>query len=237
VAILAAAVWFIFLRGINDQTYTTAVGEQRSVRLADGSIVYLNTHSSVEIHFSSVARDIQLLDGEALFVVTHDIIRPFRVHADSALIQALGTEFNVYKHGRATTVSVIEGRVRVTSQEHAPQSVAAPIQLLAAGEEAQVSQSDVIKRPTRDPAHTIAWRQRQLVFAGDTLAHVFEQVNRYNQTQITIPDPTVAARRLSGVFNVDDLDSLLQFLNGDGDLAFERHGNELIIRSNVAASP
>ena len=58
-------------------------------------------------------------------------------------------------------------------------------------------------------------------------------MNRYNKTQIKIVDPSVAERRLSGVFNVDDLESLLGFLNGDGDLAFERHGNELIIKQNV----
>lgn len=227
-----AAGWIGWLHRNGDQIYSTVVGEQRSVRLVDGSIVYLNTHSRVAVHFSQGARDVRLLDGEALFVVAHDTTRPFRVRTGAALIQAVGTQFNVYQHNDATTVSVIEGRVRVTPQEPVPQSVGVPVQLLAAGEEVQISRRDVVKHPVADLSHAVAWRQRQFVFRGDTLANVVEQVNRYSQTHIKIAAPAVAARRLSGVFSVDDLDSLLQFLNGDGDLSFERKGDDLIIHEN-----
>ncbi len=210
--------------------YSTAVGEQRSVRLADGSIVYLNTRSSIAVDFSAHSRDVRLRTGEALFVVAQDAARPFRVRTGSAFIQAVGTQFNVYERRNGTTVSVIEGRVRVGPQARP----AAANQLLAAGEEAEVSRQDVVKRAAPDLAHTTAWRQRQFVFSSDTLADVAEQVNRYNSTQIRIADPAVAQRRLSGIFNVDDVDALLAFLNGEGDLEFERHGSELIVRQSSA---
>jgi transmembrane sensor len=213
--------------------YTTAIGEQRSIRLEDGSVVYLNTHSNVAVRFSEQARDIRLLEGEALFVVAHDSARPFRVRTGSALIQAVGTQFNVYERGNATTVSVVEGRVRVMPEERRGHLQHSTMQLVAAGEEARVSRNDVIKRKALDPSRAVAWRQRQFVFSGDSLAEVVEQVNRYNRTQFSIADPAVAQRHLSGVFNVDDIDSLLGFLNGDGDLAFERRGDELIIRKNT----
>lgn len=216
--------------------FQTAIGEQRSIRLDDGSVIYLNTRSNVTVRLSEKARDVRLLEGEALFIVAPDSTRPFRVRTDSATIQAVGTQFNVYERDEATMVSVVEGKVRVMPKAHSESGSSSTPQLVAAGEEVRVSRSEAIKRKAPDLPRTVAWRQRQFVFSGDTLADVIEQVNRYNRMQVRIADPDLAQRRLSGIFNVDDLDSLLGFLNEDGALAFERRDNDLIIRRNTAAA-
>lgn len=65
--------------------------------LNDGSIVYLNTRSRVEEQFSRQARNVRLLEGEAMFSVEHDRARPFRMISDDTVIQAIGTQFNVYR--------------------------------------------------------------------------------------------------------------------------------------------
>lgn len=215
----AAALLWIRPWSTGPDSYRTAVGEQRSLRLDDGSVIYLNTQSQVELRFSPQGRDAYLLSGEALFSVAKDPARPFRVHSGSAVIQALGTQFNVYKGNSDTTVSVIEGSVRVSAQHGAPATMQ-PV--LTAGEQANVpAGGENVKRSSADIQKAIAWRQRQLVFSANSLEEVVRQVNRYNRTQLAIADPEIAARRLSGVFNVDDLDSLLLFLNGDGDLTFD----------------
>src|SRR6185312_4127329 len=69
-AVLVAALagggyWWIETTG----AYATGIGEQRTAKLADGSFIYLNTDSKVEVDFSDKARDVRLLRGEALFVV------------------------------------------------------------------------------------------------------------------------------------------------------------------------
>ena len=111
--------------------------------------------------------------------------------------------------------------------------LAAPL-LLAAGEEAKVTSGHIVKRTSDQRDGTIAWRERLMVFRGDTLADVVEQVNRYNRTQVRIADPSVAARRLSGTFNVDDLQALLAFLSAEGDLVldYDLAGGWITIRSN-----
>jgi transmembrane sensor len=103
--------WLHFQSGI----YRTDVGEQRSITLADGSIIDLNAHSRIKVRLSKTERDVDLLEGQALFQVAHDTSRPFFVRSGSALVRAVGTLFDVYRKKNGITVSVIEGRVAVAS--------------------------------------------------------------------------------------------------------------------------
>jgi transmembrane sensor len=96
-------------------TYTTAVGEQRFVRLTDGSTLELNSRSGVRIHFSDSQRDVDLIEGQALFHVAKDPMRPFIVHSDTTEVRAVGTQFDVYRMHSGTVVTVVEGRVAVLS--------------------------------------------------------------------------------------------------------------------------
>src|SRR5690606_22885018 len=108
------------------ELYHTRLGEQRSFKLDDGSILYLNTQSRARVDYSGAARDVHLIEGEALFIVARDSARPFRVHAGEATIQAVGTQFNVYRRADATLVSVVDGRVRISASDAAPSKAAAP---------------------------------------------------------------------------------------------------------------
>ncbi|MCF6196579.1 MAG: FecR domain-containing protein, partial [Emcibacter sp.] len=90
-------------------TYRTATGEQRTVQLADGSTVYLNTHSKIKVDFSGDIRKIHLLQGEARFDVAKDKNRPFIVETSRGNIRAVGTSFNVYDSAEMVEVLVFEG--------------------------------------------------------------------------------------------------------------------------------
>src|SRR5579859_13788 len=91
--------------------YETAIGEQRSLTLADGSTIELNALSRVRVHFTATERRIDLLDGQVLFHVTHDAARPFIVHSGAASVRAVGTQFDVDRLSGETIVTVVEGRV------------------------------------------------------------------------------------------------------------------------------
>lgn len=231
-ALACTAVLLSRWLGVADsQNYATALGEQRAVKLADGSVIQMNTHSRLQVHYSGKAREVQLLEGEALFVVEHDPARPFRVMTDDVTIQALGTQFNVYRHESSTTISVVEGAVTVFGGKDIgqPETATPP---LTAGEEIQVSHDGrIVKQAPAEVARTIAWRQRKLDFRGAALAEVAEQFNRYNHLQIRIEASPIAARELNGVFNADEPQALLDFLARDPDLQFEKHDNEIVIRS------
>ncbi|WP_293857240.1 FecR family protein [Steroidobacter sp.] len=237
VSALASWIWWP-----TQETYATTVGEQRAVKLEDGSFIYLNTQSRVEVDYSEHERRVRLLSGEALFTVHHDASRPFRVYSADTVVQAVGTQFNVYRHDDRTTVSVVEGIVAVTDERPGKTVVVAaagettldspgagPLRITA-GEQANVSPAGHIeKRPQGDIEKAVAWRARRLVFRSESLADVAEQFNRYNTIKIRVEGEAVRNRKLIGTFNADDPTSLVKFLAGEADLRAQEIGGELVI--------
>jgi transmembrane sensor len=110
VIIAGVAGWLALVGG---GTYTTDIGEQRTIRLPDDSIVDLNARSRIRVRFSKAARTVELVDGQALFHVAKDPHRPFIVRSDTMAVRAVGTEFDVYRKGGGMVVTVVEGRVAV----------------------------------------------------------------------------------------------------------------------------
>jgi transmembrane sensor len=116
--VLAASVLLLLLVGIwtwldHRQVYATDIGEQRTLTLEDGSRVELNSRTRVRVAYHSNERDLELLEGEALFQVSKDPTRPFIVHTTASDIRAVGTQFDVNKRQAGTTITVVEGAVAV----------------------------------------------------------------------------------------------------------------------------
>ncbi|MBL8271980.1 FecR family protein [Steroidobacter sp.] len=225
-----ASAWMGW-RAYTGPTYVTAVGEQRTLPLPDGSLLQLNTHTRVQIRFTHRYRDVRLLEGEAFFSVQRDTARPFRVQSGDTVVQAVGTQFNVYRTGEQTRVAVLEGRVKILEREVEPQPGAAP-QLLDAGEKASIAAGrPMIKKSNEDVAAAVSWRQRKLVFSGERLEAVAAEFNRYNQRHIVVEDSAAQAKLLSGTFNADDPDSLMLFLGRLDDLSVQTTDSAFVIRA------
>ncbi len=79
-------------------------GEKANITLADGSLVWINSGSSLTYNnaFNQKERKV-FLEGEAYFEVAKDPKRPFIVHTRDMDIEALGTAFNVRAYPRKTT--------------------------------------------------------------------------------------------------------------------------------------
>jgi len=218
------------------QQFATAVGEQRKISLLDGSIIYLNTKSRITVLFTAHGREVQLLEGEALFKVQHDPSRPFRVLAGVSVIQAVGTQFDVDRRPSATLVSVIEGRVQVsTAGADRPwvRTARDSTAQLNAGEEARIgSNGNLQRRSSIDPISIATWRQHRLVFRDDNLEDIAAEFNRYNsRAQIELEGDAVRTRRYTAVFDADDPGSFVDFLRRDPSLMVTASDSEFIIRS------
>lgn len=128
--LIAAALMLVFVSVgawlyTERNTYGTGVGEQLSITMPDGSIVELNARSKVRVAFRDRQRDVELLEGQALFRVAKDRSRPFVVRAGATSVRAVGTQFDVYRKSTGITVTVLEGRVAVVSKvEQASESPA-----------------------------------------------------------------------------------------------------------------
>lgn len=233
--------------------YTTAVGEQRTLVLEDGSLLQLNTNTSVTVHFSDVARDIVLLSGEAMFKVKKDSTRPFRVQSGEIWVQAIGTRFNVYRQPEQTEVTVIEGRVAVGSPEPATGSKLSatgsgnatdndpPAVELSAGEQLAIRRDGTLTGQATpvDTERATAWTQRRVVFDNDTLAAVASEFNRYNRDKLVIADPSLQERRISGVFTINDPQSFAEVLASMTPVRFEKRadGSVRIVSADHSKDP
>ena len=113
---VAATFWFRPDPSLSSNGfYATAVGQQQSTTLADGSVVLLNTNSQFKVDYNNEYRNIRLLQGEAHFTVAKNPARPFRVYAGNGRVQAVGTAFSVYLKDNAIDVTVTEGEVSLAS--------------------------------------------------------------------------------------------------------------------------
>ena len=104
------------------QSYATGIGQRSTFALEDGSSVELNAQSKIRVSFTQFQRRVELLHGQAMFNVAKNPERPFIVHAGDREIIAVGTQFDVRLDTRSVQVTLIEGRVRVTSPAPAIES-------------------------------------------------------------------------------------------------------------------
>ena len=198
--------------------FETGHGEQQTRRLADDSVVHLNTDSAVTVQYSPTQRLIMLTAGEADFEVAHESGRAFRVLAGSAEVMDLGTKFDVRVEGDSTVVTVVEGRVAVgpSSMPGGPaarsQGVPRFVQV-GADQQIRVTGGEWPAAPTAvDAQRTTAWLHRQIMFERQPLELVATEFNRYSRKPIEITTPALRNMEISGVFTIDDTRGFIAFL-------------------------
>jgi transmembrane sensor len=242
VAGIGTALWSEGVVG--GSVFQTTTGERREVALEDGSTLLLGAQTRVRVQFSATERDVTLERGEAVFKVAKNPTRPFIVIADDTRVRAVGTEFGVEQRQKSVVVTVAEGRVAVTegsatrlplTRPDANESAVA----LAPDEQIEVRHAGAASAVRKvDSESSLAWARGRLVFTNDSLGFVVERFNQYNRIRITVTDPQIAARRVSGSFDAMDLESLLTFLRGSLGVAitWTRDGAEIHISPGATAT-
>jgi len=215
-ALVVVAVWLTIGSLDPERTadvLTTDIGEQRSVTLQDGSLITLNTRSSVRVDVRDTERNVELLSGEVLFGVAADPARPFVVTVDDTRITVIGTEFNVRRHDDRVLVTVIEGTVRVEQATPNAGGVASTNEhlMLTGGQQSATSNSG-LSVVSVEVADVVAWKDRKLVFRDTRLADIADEFNRYNRTRLIVDAGPLEDKRFSGVFFANDAESFLEVL-------------------------
>ena len=196
----------------NAGDYTTGVGERRTVRLADGSSVTLNTRTKMTVAFTAGRRLIRLVRGQALFEVAHDRSRPFVVEAADRQVTALGTIFEVRVDPGRVNVVLIRGRVVVDRTREAMNSFGgAPMApaFLKPGEEFSAELGAPQRVAAVNVERQLLWRDGFVEFDDEPLGLAVAEINRYANRPITLRDDGVGALHLSGVFRTGSPDGFI----------------------------
>ncbi|PRN04873.1 histidine kinase [Pseudomonas sp. LLC-1] len=202
--------------------YRSGIGECRQLALADGTQIFLNTDSAIDVRFDADERFIQLLRGEILVQTAPDIVvpaRPLRVGTREGRMQALGTRFSVRERDGRTYLAVIEGAIRIEPSR----ATAHAATVVQAGERADFN-AHAVGRPMPVDSSATAWTEGMLLADNMRLADFAAELTRYQRGFIRC-DPRIADLRISGAFPVSDTPRSLSMLESTYALRVSAHMN------------
>jgi transmembrane sensor len=211
-------------------SYATAVGEQKTIVLEDGSTVVLDTATAITARFLKNERRIDLEQGQADFQVKSDKQKPFVVYAEGGFVTAVGTRFQVRAKGTGVSVVLLEGVVKVDSpkSENGTRVTA----MLEPGQRLQFDRADNRwNKETVDLEASLGWAEGNLFARNWRLGDLLNEMNRYSSTQLRLSDPNLADLPISGTFKVGDHASLVLALEHGWALHAENgKADEIVLR-------
>jgi transmembrane sensor len=198
--------------------FRTATGEQRSVALADGVGLVLNTQTSVQRQtLDGRTVGIDLIAGEAAVELSPasgaSVMggQSFRVVAGAGRSNAQAGRFEVRYFDGGACVTCIEGSVQVTHEAGA--------RTLLAGQQVVYDAASIGGATAVRGADISAWRSGVLVFRQTPLSHVVAEINRYRPGRVVLLARALADRPVSGRFAIASLDTVLLQIQRSYDLS------------------
>lgn len=217
--------------GPDPQQYRTETGEQKTVPLADGSVVFLDVETDLKIVPLDEGYLIYLNEGQAAFHVGPAPARTVTVQVNRSSIRTARSQVHVRRKADVVIVSVVEGDVRIMSETG--KTNVAPAQPIRAGMGKRyiIGPDGTVSGPVETSMWRItSWRERRLAFRDSTLAEIAEEFNRYIKTpKLRVEGEVLKMKTLSAVFDADDPQGFLDYLSSDGRIEFDRPDPDLIV--------
>ena len=236
---LAAAAVIAFVAGISylpenfrdDPTphlqfrsLSAPIGQQTKTVLSDGTVVWLNSGSELEICERAEGERRVKLCGEAYLDVARDIDRPFIVETSHMEVRVLGTRFNVNAYDEKQSVVLVSGSVDVTALEQGESSRIRP-------EEMFTYDACTGERQIRlvDTNNFVSWTEGFLQFKSAPLEQVFMQLQHFYGVRINCDSHLTEEITISGKLELrTGLESALNHLKLLAPISYTRSGEREI---------
>ncbi|OCX54376.1 hypothetical protein BEL04_08960 [Mucilaginibacter sp. PPCGB 2223] len=236
---------------VTDLSYNTPLGKKLTLKLTDGSVVTLNSGSSLVVSkdFNLHKRDVTLI-GEGYFVVAHNEAKPFVVHTKKINVKDIGTEFNIkaYATDKTTEASLIKGRIEITINNNAVAKrlhqntiVLLPNNKFiidnnvtgSPGEQKTVKQPFAISHITTNASTNSVvetdWKENKLTFYDSSLDDIALQMERWYGVKIQITSPAIKAYRFTATFDHEDIIQVLEALKLSSNFNYRKEDSVIII--------
>lgn len=211
-------------------TLVTPRGSEYSLKLADGTQVWLNAASRLRFFTANDGAERRVwLEGEAYFEVAHDAKRPFIVESGGQSIRVLGTRFNVngYDGDRAIYTTLVEGSVAITPLAGGEQVT------LQSGQQATYSRrnDDQIAVAAVDTSQATAWMTGTFIFNRASITEIMESLARWYDFEFEV-SPLLDGLRFSGQFpRCEELDKILTIIASTGTgMQIDYDGKQITLR-------
>ena len=232
--LLGVSVAFIGGAALYKTDYATATGEQRLIKLEDGSTVTLNANSALSVKITERERRLTLHQGQAMFSVAKEQIRPFIVQAQNGQTRALGTIFDINISSDHVSVTVIEGTVGIVAnvKKHFDHD---DMMVVPAHSRIHYQEDGVISPPTHiDVEMETAWRRGKLIFNAKPLGEVITELARYRAGKIILTSEKLYALQITGIFDLTHPEEVLQAIETTLPVSVIRMPYVTIIRPNAS---
>lgn len=205
-------------------TESTNLGERRTIKLLDGTLVHLNAMSTVSYKKDYATNRFVYLKGEAFFEIAKDSAHPFRVNDGRLTTTALGTTFNVnaYDTNKKVEVTLVTGKVSVEDNRSSNKL------LLEPGQTASLNPADILTKSTANPLE-IGWRKNILYFNETPFEEVIRRLIRWYGKPIEVKNMKTDLY-CSGTFDNESLENVLTILSYSIGFDFEVSGDSVNIK-------
>ncbi|WP_346857758.1 FecR domain-containing protein [uncultured Draconibacterium sp.] len=236
IPVLFLSVWYNVINKQNNQIETTyhtvncPVGIKTQLSLPDGSLVWLNSGTTVkyQLPFTNKTRKIEM-DGEAFFEIKKDRI-PFIVNTGNAKVKVYGTEFNVkaYSSDNQIEVALKEGSIGFTATNNMDEKRLSPNDFLTFNKT-----TNAVETINQNINKYIAWRNNQLVFDETPLSEMALMLERWYGIQVEIKDDDLLRYKFTTTFENEPLLQVIELLELSSPIKIKYIPTKIDDQSNV----
>lgn len=217
---------WIYINRLAGMERVVAKNEAVEVLLEDGTRLIVNRNSTLRYKKKFMAGEREVfLSGEAWFDVARDTTRPFVIDAGAALVEVLGTSFNVnaYKENPVVEITVESGMVALSAKEDKKDLI---VMKAGSGGTYHKKQKELTLVASSDP-NNISWKTRDLYFDGSSLGEVSKLVSLVYGVNMVIDNPGLASCEITVTFKDQSLEAILKVLEMTLDLDISRSEDEI----------
>lgn len=225
--VVIGAAGFLYVSRPSEKTFATPIGGRETLKLADGSVIQLNTDTLITLRINERERHVELKRGEAYFEVHHNATLPFEVVAQGHRITDLGTKFLVRADRGELEVSLVAGKARIDTADKNDQAHSA---VLSPGDVAVATAGSLsVVRKSQSTLQTeLSWQRGVLIFDNVTLAEAVGELGRYNRRKFVIADPAIARRTIYGAVPATDVDAFIRVARNVMGLKVQQKDGEIV---------
>ena len=188
----------------------TTLGKKQEIQLPDGTIVMLNSGSSIRYpqQFNGDFREVALT-GEAFFDVARDTLKPFIVETGEVRTRVLGTSFNInaFAESDSISVSVATGKVMVANHRLMKE-------ILLPNEQLHYHKvTEAYRKATDKSVIDKAWTENTIHLNYKTLNEAVEVLERWFDISIEIQNAALGRKRIVGKYHDPHLETILESLS------------------------
>ena len=180
----------------NHIEYSSEKGSVSSVKLDDGSVIWLSSGTKLALDKNTDGKTVARLNGEAYFDLVPNPKRNFIVDLGKFQVHDIGTTFNIraYESENKISTSLISGQIDFVQESGSSMLTVKP------GEYVEYDKnSNNIEVTEHDPSEITAWKEGKFVFIDESLGDICKELERWYNIEISIEDQNLSEIKYNSV--------------------------------------